>query len=491
MPDYPSFGSLLCGSVPGCRTERDTRVADAAKSGNREAVRRLIGLHANVNVPQIDGTTALQWAAQLNDGDMAAMLIQAGADVKAANRYGATPLSLACANGSPEIVAKLLAAGADANSALPEGETALMTASRSGNLKTIQLLLGHDANVNAKENWHGETALMWAAAENDPLVVQALIERGAAVRARSNVVGFTPSNEGYLPGIYLPAGSFTPLLFAVREGHIECVRLLLAAGADVNESLPSGPNALTIAILNAHYDVGALLLDKGANPNADAQGWTPLHQLVWARDPTGISIFRLRSRQEIWTASNSQRLSAHGANPDARMTKEPYDGFRNWMNRIGATPYILAAKAADVPLMRLLVEHGADPKLVSKDKTNAVMAAAGIGFWPGESPGSESESLEAVKLAVELGGDVNAINDGGYTAMHGAAVHGSNSVVKFLADKGARLDVKTVKEGWTPLAIADGVFIANTYKSTPQTAAFIRQLTGQTSSAESHDSASH
>ena len=162
------------------------------------------------------------------------------------------------------------------------------------------------------------------------------------------------------------------------------------------------------------------------------------------------------------------------------MTKEPYDGFRTWLNRIGATPFILAAKAADPALMRLLVEQGADPNLVTKDRSTAVMAAAGVGFWPAESPGTEYESLEAVRLAVELGGDVNAVNDLGFTAMHGAAVHGSNSVVKFLYEKGARLDARTLKEGWTPLAIADGVFIANTFKMTPQTAAFIRQLTGDT-----------
>jgi ankyrin repeat protein len=331
-----------------------------------------------------------------------------------------------------------------------------------------------------KEQWHGESALMWAAAENHADVVQALIDRGADVHARSDTAGFTPSNEGYLPGTFLPVGDFSPLFFAVRGGYLDCVRLLLAAGADANESLPNGATALTVAIMNAHYDVAAFLLDKGADAKTSAQGWTPLHQLVWARNPNRhFNLPPALPTGSMDSLELANLLIAHGADVNARTTKEPYDGFRNWMNRIGATPFILASKAADPALMRLLIEHGADPALVTKDHTTALMAAAGIGFWPAESPGTESESLDAVKLTFELGGDVNAKNDGGYTAMHGAAVHGSNSVVQFLFDKGAKLDVKTVKEGWTPLAIADGVFIANTYKATPHTAVLLRKLMGE------------
>jgi ankyrin repeat protein len=313
-------------------------------------------------------------------------------------------------------------------------------------------------------------------------VVQALIDRGADVHAHSDAVGFTPSNEGYLPGPFLPAGSFTPLLFAVRGGHIDCVKILLGSGADVNESLPNGATALTVAIMNAHFELAAVLLDKGADAKANAQGWTPLHQLVWARNPNRhFNLPPAVPDGNLDSLELAKLLLARGADPNAQMTKEPQDGFRNWMSRNGATPFILAAKAADPALMRLLVDHGADPKAVTKDHTNALMAAAGIGFWPAESPGTESESLEAVKLAFELGsGDVNTANDGGFTALHGAAVHGSNSVVQFLFDKGAKLDVKTVKEKWTPLAIADGVFIANTYKATPQTAILLRQLMGDT-----------
>jgi ankyrin repeat protein len=468
---------LLSIAAPVDLTQSLPPIIKAAKGDNKDAVRALIKQHANVNAPEIDGTTALHWAAQINDTELAGLLIQAGANVKAANRYGVTPLSLASTNGNAAMIERLLKAGADANSALPEGETALMTAARTGNLDAINVLLGHDANVNAHEGWHGETALMWAAAENHPVVIQALIDRGADVRARSNAAGYTPSNGGYLPGSYLPAGSFTAFIFAVREGHIDCVKVLLAAGAEVNDTLPNGATPLTVAILNAHYEIASLLLDKGANPNANGQGWSPLHQLVWARNPNRhFNLPPAIPTGSVDSLDLAKALLEHGADPNARITKEPSDGFRNWMNRIGSTPFVLAAKAADVPLMRLLVDHGADPKLVTKDHTTALMAAAGIGFWPAESPGTEAESLDAVKFAFELGGNVNSINDGGYTAMHGAAVHGANSVVKFLYEKGARLDVKTVKEGWTPLAIADGVFIANTYKATPHTAAFLREL---------------
>lgn len=474
-----SFAAQITGvSAP------DIRAVTAAKKGDREALRVLIRAHVNVSAPDADGSTALHWAAQSADTVMTDILLLAGADARAADRYGVTPLSLACRNGSAAIVEKLLKAGADAGSALPEGETVLMTAARTGNPDIVRMLLSHDASVNAREGWHGETALMWAAAENHPAVIAALIDRGADVHARSNTAGFTPSNEGYLPGTYLPAGSFTPLLFAVREGHLDCVKLLLDAGADVEESLPGGASALMIAILNAHYDVGVLLLDRGAKANTSAQGWTPLHQLVWSRNPNRhFNLPPALQTGKVDSLDFARALLVHEADPNARMTKEPYDGFRNWLNRIDATPFILAAKTVDSVLMRLLVDHGADPNLVTRDKSTALMAAAGVGFWPAESPGTESESLEAVKLAFELGGDVNAANDSGFTAMHGAAVHGSNSVVKFLYEKGARLDVRTSKEGWTPLAIADGVFIANTFKMTPQTAAFIRQLTSETKAA--------
>lgn len=452
-------------------------IADAARKGDTNIVRTLVARHANVDEPEADGTTALHWAAENDDPSMVGVLIRAGARVGSVNRYGVTPLAIAARNGNAAVVELLLNAGADSNAALPEGETALMTAARAGNADVVRALLGHDAKVNVSEEWHGETALMWAAAANHVEVLKALIEHGADVRVHARSAGFTPSNEGYLPNSFLPAGNFSALMFAVREGHVECVRLLIAAGSDINDKLPSGATALHIAIMNAHYEVAELLLQKGADANAAGPGWTPLHELVWSRNPNRhFNLPPALATGSIDSLEFARILLSRGSDPNARVTREPGNGFRNWMNRIGATPFILAAKAADPALMRLLVANGADATLVSKDHTTALMAAAGIGFWPAESPGTEAESLEAVRLALELGGDVNAANDGGYTAMHGAAVHGSNSVVTFLAEKGAQLDPVTIKEGWTPVAIADGVFIANTWKATPHTAALLRRI---------------
>ena len=480
-PCWPAL--LLMAAFP--IQASDLRLVEAAKKPSSQTVKSLLAQHADANAPDVDGTTALHWAAHWDDLAMADLLLRAGAKPNAANRYGYTPLYLAAKNGSASMIEKLLKAGADPNSTLPEGQTVLMTAARTGKLDAVSTLLSHDARVNAKENWHGETALMWAAAENHPEVVSALIEHGAEVNAKSDAAGFTPSAEGYLPATFLPAGGFTALLFAVRGGHTDCAKTLLAAGANVNDTLPNGASALMLAIMNAHYELAAVLLDKGADPNADGTGFAPLDQLIWSRNPNRhFNLPPALPTGNLDSLNLAKALIAHGANVNARMTKEPRDGWRNWMNRIGATPFVLAAKAADPAFMRLLLDHGADPTLESKDHTTALMAAAGIGFWQAESPGSEGEALDAVNLTLQLGANVRAANDEGFTALHGAAVRGANSIVQLLVDKGAQLDAKTKKEGWTPLAITDGVFIANTYKAQPHTAALLRKLMGATASKE-------
>lgn len=475
-----SFWAVMLVLLAGApAAAKDLRLVEAAKKPDLPAVRSLIAQHVDVNAPDVDGTTALHWAAHLNNLGMADLLLHARANPNLANRYGYTPLFLAAENGSAPMIGRLLKAGADPNASLPEGQTALMTVARTGSSDAVNELLGHDARVNAKESWHGETALMWAAAENNATVVQALIDHGAEVNARSSVAGFTPSAEGYLPPTFLPAGGFTPLLFAVRGGHIESAKILLAAGANVNDSLPNGTGALLLAVMNAHYELAALLLDKRADPNANGMGFTALDQLVWTRNPNRhFNMPPALPTGNLDSLDLAKALIAHGANVNGRMTKEPRDGWRNWMNRVGATPFILAAKAADPELMHLLLEHGADPTLESKDHTTALLAAAGVGFWQGESPGSEHDALEAVKLTLDLGAQVNTANDEGFTALHGAAVRGANSIVQLLVDKGAKLDAKTKKEGWTALAIADGVFIANTYKAQPHTAELLRKLMG-------------
>jgi len=462
---------------------------EAAKRGDTTAVRGLIKSGVDVNSAQADGTTALHWAAQNNDADMADLLISAGANANTANRYGVTPMYLACASGDAAVVRKLITASVDPNALFLEGQTPLMTAAKAGNVPAVEALLQSGAAVDAKESWRGQTALMFAAAQGHTEVARVLIQHGSKVQTRSNLPppDPAPANRPEVLDVMQAAngnlnasgGGFTPLLFAVREGYIPTVKLLLDSGADPKDKLPNGYSALMLALLNAHYEIAAILLDWGADPNADANGIAPLHQIVWTRNPNHhFNLPPPLADGNVSSIEVARELIAKGANVNARTTREPRDGYRNWMQRIGSTPFVLAAKAADVPVMKLLLEHGADPKIASKDGTTALMAAAGIGYWPAESPGTEAEAWEAVKLCIDLGLDVNAVNTGGFTALHGAAVRGANSIVQLLYDRGAQLDARTRKEKWIPLNIADGVFLANTYKATPETAAYLRKIMG-------------
>jgi uncharacterized protein len=441
----------------------DSPLADAAERGDRAAVRALVGRGGDAGRAQADGMTALHWAAYHDDSETARILVDAGADVNAANRYGVTPLSLACTNGNGVIVELLLGAGADPNAALRGGETPLMTAARAGKLGPVEALLARGADVDAKER-RGQTALMWAAAEGHAEVVRALLEAGADFR--------TP----------LPSG-FTPLFFAVREGRTDVVRVLLGAGADVNEPLrpkkaaargpARGTAPLILAVENGHFDLAVALLEAGADPNDQRSGFTALHALTWVRkpnrgddesgDPPPIGSGNLSSLRFV------EQLVAHGADVNARLERGP--SGRGVLSRVGASPFLLAAMTADVPLMRTLVRLGADPKVPNATHSTPLMAAAGLGcLAPAEEAGTEDEALEAVKLAIELGNDVNAVDDNGETAMHGAAYKNFPRVVQLLADRGARVEVWNRKDryGWTPLSIAEGHRPGN-YKPSPET----------------------
>jgi ankyrin repeat protein len=438
-----------------------TPLADAIEQREVKQARALIEQGAEVNAAQADGMTALHWAVYHNDFETAKSLVRAGAGVDAENRYGVTPLSLACTQGNEAIVTLLLDAGAAPNHPLPGGETPLMTAARTGKIATVKALLARGADVHAKEERQGQTALMWATAEGHAETVELLIEFGAGFRA--------PLDSG-----------FTPLLFAARQGHTEVARSLLKAGADVNEAVDqrrrgarprSGTTPLLMAVANAHFELAAMLLDAGADPNANGIGYTALHAIPSVRNPgIGDNDPPPPGSGSMTSIEFVRKIVALGADLNARMTSKVNLGNTS-LNKLGATPFFLASQSADVELMRLLAELGADPLLTNEDNSTALMAATGLGTRsPGEDAGTEKEVLEAAQLALDLGIDINAVNSQGETAMHGAAYKNLPRVVEFLAEIGARPDIWNQKNefGWTPLIIAEGYRFGN-FKPSPVT----------------------
>ena len=461
-------------------------LAEAVRRGDHEAVRRLLRERSDVNAREADGTTALHWAVQGNDLELVTMLLRAGADGKAANRYGIQPLTLAALNGSPSAVTALLDAGADPNTATEAGEPVIMTAARTGNLDAVRALIGRGADVNARERWFGETALMWAAAENHADVVRLLAEAGADVRARSTVIDAPvlefPRSGG--PNSPFPRGGWTPLMFAAREGAIDAARALTELGADLNATaLPQtdvpmkpeeiaaavennvGTTALVFAIINSHYDLAALLLERGADPEiADLAGMAALYAAVdmnslqWVQGrPAPILTDRLDAVDLV------ALLLKHGADPNARLKRAPlkrhHDAGSTLNFSEGATPLFRAARTNDTAVMRLLLDAGADPFATLPDRTTTAMTAAGLGYNGLRGEGirivvpTPEGAVEALKLLVGRGVDVNAFNTAGNTALHGAVNRG-DVVVKFLVEQGATLLQN--KAGLTPLDLAMG-----------------------------------
>ena len=461
--NLPSFvvttALLLSPAVVGAQPT-PVPLIEAVKTQDETAVRALLdqSQRPDPNVTTADGTTALHWAVHLDDERLADVLIAAGADTTATTRYGVAPINLAATNGSETLLRQLLQAGADPNHVSGDGETPLMTAARGGVVGAIQLLLDHGAEVDAVEGWRGQTALMWTASQNNAAAASTLLAGGAKLDAQSE-------------------GGFTPLLFAVREGSLDALDTLLAAGADPDDSLPDGTSALGMATYNAQYEAAEKLLQAGANPNAMGQGWAALHQVVWTRRPNlgrnppfPVPLGRLDG------LDMARILIEHGADPNLAQEKEPRDGNRNMLDRTGATPFLLAAKAADVPMMRLLADLGANPNITTWNGTTAMMAAAGVGIWKiGENPGTNEEALAAVTLAWELGNDVNDLDGNSDTALHGAAHRGAEGIVQFLHDKGANLDAVN-NTGWTPLSIAQGVFYPNTFNRHPHLVTLLDSL---------------
>jgi ankyrin repeat protein len=414
-------------------------LVDAAKQGDRQAMRSLLDSGAKVDVAGADGMTALMWAAQRNDIEMADRLLRAGTDVKAANDYGATALYAAAANADPEMAAMLLAAGADANARLLSGETPLMEAAERGNLETLRVLLSRGANPNAREANGGQTALMWAVSERQSAVTEELVRRGADVHARSN-------------------NGFTALMFAAQYDDADSARVLLSAGANPNDIMPkTGLTPLIIAAGTGRTKVAALLLDKGANPEGvDADGFTPLHHAARTKD----AVEMIRS------------LLRHGAKPNIRLSQKKPTVAASGIVLQGATPLALAAEINNLDTVEALVEGGANPLIPTEQNTTPLMLAAGAGtdLAGPRSPEERATALQTVKFLVVRGADVNAAGEFGWTALHAAAYQGLNEVIEFLARHGANLDAKD-RFGQTPLSISYAIItkdIGDAYYQTPR-----------------------
>src|SRR5688572_3177925 len=494
---------LLAGGSTFLAGPDDAPLADAVMRSDRDAIRTLLQQKVDVNATQVDGMTALHWAARQNDIDTVQALMKAGARITTATRYGVTPLYLAAANGNAAMLELFVKAGADPNSANPGGETTLMTATRTGSLDAVKLLIERGANVNAKESVREQTALMWAVLENHPNVVKFLIEKGADVNAQTAVVvpegttgepGAASGNIGANgPGFYraravpTPSGAMSPLLFAAREGNQQMTEILLDARADINLPSANGSPPLVVAITNNHITLAMKLLERGANPNLADRFWkrTPLYAAIEMRNMD----FTRESPPPVADATDPlvliKALLAKGADPNARVNTTPVRGFMqgsaNWVNFDGQTAFIRAAIAGDITLMRLLLEKGADPNIKTNEGSTALMAAAGVNFVVSQTfTRSNEEYLEAAKLCLDKGNDVNAINNQGITAMHGATNRGFDDMVKLLAAAGSKLDVPD-KQGRTPLTYAEGVFLAvQPPVSKPSTIALLNTLMGKT-----------
>ena len=442
-------------------------LVEAARAQDEAQVRALLTRKADVNARSEDGSTALLWAAHWNDVATAGLLIRAQADANLANDFGMTPLSRACTNGSAALVELLLSSGANPNTRIATGETPIMTCASTGNVDAVRALIARGADVNAKEPAQNQDALMWAASERHPDVVRLLVEAGANTQSHTKK-------------------GFTALHFAAREGDIDTVRQLLASGVNVNiRSVPEPPTPgvaagprgpgyqatisegstpLLVATVRGHVPVALLLLEQGADPNVRDAGFTPLHwasgtweggisnQVYGFTDPMG----GIPNRQQKIAFVKS--LLAHGANPNARMTRRP-PGFQGlgggYEDAPGATPFLLASAADDLEMMRLLLAAGADPKLVTDTKATAVMAASGLNRSIGESPTTEAQALDAVKFLFELGADAKGSTTTGENALFGAAYRGWNTLLELLIEKGANVNAVS-KAGITPWLAASG-----------------------------------
>ena len=502
----------LCGA--GIALAAGSDVADAAKKGDRTAVRTLIARKADVNARQADGSTALHWAAWQDDVELATMLLRAGADPNPANLAGATPLQLASVNGNAAMIELLLKAGVAPDAPLSKyNDTALMLASRTGKADAVRVLLEHHADVNARESWGGTTALMWATSEKHRDVVRLLAASGADLNAKSKIVqppkrrgdgnmtGFAPRElkpgekpEALIDGkdlnILTASGGLTPLMFAAREGDMDSARILVEAGANLNAAAGDLSTALGLSIQNGFFDLASFLIDKGADVNqSDVLQCSPLFLAVHVRNQdTSVGI--------PWTVTADalpliKKLLDKGADPNHRVKFTPPFRKNNassgspWLDYEGATPFLRAAAAGDLVGLRLLMQYKADPNIPTTHGLTPLGAASGIGYMGGMSKEwSRQQRVDTVKFLLELGASVDATDSVGRTPLHGAAALGYPEIVQLLVDHGARLDAKDKGgsvdsvEALIPLDYAIGVrlFTAASPVHQPETQALLEKL---------------
>lgn len=455
--------AIICSFVSQPAFSAD--LPTAAEKQDWAAVSAQITSKADLNATQADGATALHWAAYHNKAEIVEKLLAAGAKADVANRYGITPLLLACENGSEEIVRSLLNAGADANAKQRGGETALMVASRAGKPGAVKALLEKGAKVDAQDRKE-QTALMWAAAEGHADVIELLVKSGAKIDQR------------------LDSG-FTAFLFAAREGKTAAVKKLLQLGAEVNDAIatedntngrdaPNGTSAALLAVENGHFELAMDLIRAGADPNDQRNGFTALHTLTWVRSPPHGDDEAGQPPPDTHGKLSSldfiREIVKAGAKVDAVLKKGARAKAFGALNFEGATPFLLAARNADLPMMKLLVELGADPHKPNADGSTPLMAAAGLGCYaPSEEAGTEDECVAACEYLLSLGADVNAVDEKNQTAMHGTAYKSLPKVAKLLASKGAKIEIWNQKNdrGWTPLLIAQGFRPGNFKPSVP------------------------
>ncbi len=443
----------------------DRRLVRAVKANETVAANALLRAKVNPNVADVDGTTPLQWAVRNHNAQLADRLLAAGADAKAQNRYGVTAIQLACEAGSAQLVTRLLDAGVAATATGPLGETALHTCARSGDVAAAKVLVARGAPLEAGESWRGQTPLMWAAGQGHAAMISMLIEAGANPNTRSTVVEWARQRTQEPRDKWLPPGGLTALLLAAREGCVACIPALVDGKANVNDVDPDRQSALVLALMNGHFDVAGALIDRGIDVNLkDKVGRTALWAAVDAHTmPASNRPAPRETDDELSSLDIINKLLARGAEVDAALSQQiPYrtklDRGGDGVLGAGTTPLLRAAKAGDVPVVKLLLEKGANAKAATRNGVNGLMMAANVAAREEDMTGrskTQREAIETIQMLLAAGVDINAADTQGRTAAHGAALWGFTDVIGFLHKNGAQFDVKD-KRGFTPLDTALG-----------------------------------